>query len=160
MKTIPLTKGYYAKVDDEDYEELTKRRWQAATTKYKGKINDVRPVRSVYKPRRTLQMGREILKPPKGRYIDHINGDALDNRKCNLRLCSGTENQRNKIRSSNNKSGYKGVFARGKKFIAQIKVEKYEYLGTFPDRVSAAHAYNKAAKKHYGKFARLNIIKK
>lgn len=92
--------------------------------------------------------------------IDHINGDGLDCRKVNLRPCNHAENMRNRARHKNNKSGYKGVYWREfcGKFAGQITCNgKREHLGYFTDKILAARAYDDAAKRLFGEFARLNF---
>ena len=97
---------------------------------------------------------------------DHINGDGLDNRLCNLREATHAQNVRNSPKQSTNKVGYKGVSLdhRGKKrrhkpmYRAQIKADgKYKNIGRFHTAIEAARAYDKAAKELHGEFARLNF---
>jgi hypothetical protein len=93
--------------------------------------------------------------------VDHINGNTLDNRKCNLRICTQKQNLRNQKLNIKNKSGYKGVFWRErlKKWETSIQVDcKHIYLGIYENKVDAAKAYNEAAKNYFGEFAHLNII--
>lgn len=161
MKTIPLTKGYFAKVDDDDYERLAKIRWQV----------DVRKTMIIVKHgyskdgrSHSLYMAREIMNAPKGKQVDHINGDTLDNRKSNLRICTNSENSKNRGKHSDNTSGYKGVkfdTRMGFGWIAQICVNyKRIYIGKYKTKEAAARAYNKAAKKHHGEYAVLNVLPK
>ena len=106
-------------------------------------------------------MHRVILKTPKGMDTDHRNGDGLDNRRCNLRICTKSQNSINRKMQSNNTSGYRGVYwhKRDKKWLAHIKIDgKKINFGYCSTKEQAAEAYNEAAKKHYGEFARLNII--
>ena len=108
-------------------------------------------------------MHREILKCPKGLFIDHINRNGLDNRKNNLRVCSKSQNMMNTLIPKNNTSGYKGVSwsKRDKKWMAYIKIKnKFNNLGYFNIKEQAALAYNDAAKKYHGEFARLNKIER
>ncbi len=97
-------------------------------------------------------------------HVDHINGDTLDNRRCNLRLASKQENNKNRKRQSNNNSGYKGVYFKRFSFdapvwCASIRNDKKRYhLGYFSNIKDAARAYNEAALKYHGEFARLNVI--
>ena len=94
--------------------------------------------------------------------IDHINGNGLDNRKCNLRFANANQNQHNRKTNKNNKSGYKGVcwHKRHNKWISRISINnKLIHLGLFNDKLDAANTYNNAAIKYYGEFANLNIIK-
>ena len=90
--------------------------------------------------------------------VDHINGNVLDNRKCNLRLCTRAENARNAKKPKSNTSGYIGVSKSGKKWQAQISLNgKTHYLGTFEDKIEAARARDRKAIELYGEFARLNF---
>lgn len=94
--------------------------------------------------------------------VDHKNGVKNDNRLSNLRICTRKENARNsKIKSINNKSGYKGVSwdTNRKKWQASIKVDyKSIGLGRFNNLRDAVVAYNIASKKYFGKFARINPL--
>jgi hypothetical protein len=106
-------------------------------------------------------MHRFILNAKKEYVIDHIDGDALNNQKKNLRICTHAENMRNSQIPINNTSGYKGVSynKRYKKWEAHISFNnKLLNLGSFNDPVDAARAYNAAALKYHGEFAKLNKI--
>lgn len=89
-------------------------------------------------------------------HIDHINGDKLDNRLCNLREATRPQNSRNRASQSNNTSGFKGAFwhKRDSKWVAQIRINgKKKHLGYFPTPEAAHHAYCQAATKYHGEFA-------
>lgn len=87
--------------------------------------------------------------------IDHKNGDRTDNRLCNLRAATRTENSRNQQMHSDNKSGFKGVHKRNRKFRAEIMHEgKKVHLGYFVTAQEAHDAYCKAAREYHGQFAR------
>lgn len=94
--------------------------------------------------------------------IDHINGNTLDNRKCNLRICNNSENQMNRKTNKNNTSGFKGVYSNNSKKYPWKAViganSKRIYLGQFKIKEDAATAYNEAAVKLHGFFAKLNIL--
>ena len=104
-------------------------------------------------------MHRFILGARKGEIVDHRNGDGLDNRRDNLRLCVGKENQGNRRLSKNNKSGYKGVCLdnrRGQWVATIYKNRKPIYLGSFNSAIDAANAYDNAAIGYFGDFALTN----
>lgn len=111
---------------------------------------------------KTVYLSREIMGNPVGCVVDHINGNPLDNRRSNLRICKEKENLLNRRTYKTNTAGLKGVswHKRVKKFQAQIQVYgKKICLGYYKDIQTAARAYNEAAKKYHGEFARLNEIK-
>ena len=95
-----------------------------------------------------------------GDVVDHINGNGLDNRRCNLRICSHAENLRNRKIHANNNSGFKGVyFDRSlsvRPWRAQIRVAGKKFnLGRYSTAEEASQAYKKAAVRLHGEFARL-----
>lgn len=107
-----------------------------------------------------LSLHRFLMNPPPGMQVDHINGNGLDNRRSNLRLCSGVENLRNKRVTPRTKRGdFKGVSEiSGGHFCARIQINGVKkWLGTFIAPLDAAIAYDIAAEKHFGAFAALNI---
>jgi hypothetical protein len=94
------------------------------------------------------------------REIDHRDRDTQNDRIDNLRLATKTQNQGNVARQSNHKSGFRGVCVHRMtgRWRAQISVDyRQEYLGLFDSAEDAAHAYDAAAKKHFGEFAFLNF---
>lgn len=158
MKKIKLTQGKYAIVDDRDYEELNKFSWH-----YAGGYAR-RNKRLSNGKRRIVFMHRELMNTPSGYETDHINGNRLDNRRSNLRVVTKSQNQRNAI-ARKGTSKYKGVsFHKTKRhktgyWIARIQVDgKVNRLGYFKSEVDAAKAYNEAAIKHYGIYAKLNEV--
>lgn len=110
---------------------------------------------------------RLIMERHLGRYlkedevIDHINGDRLDNRIENLRVCTRKENVRNQRLHKNNSSGYKGVVwdKQRSKWIAQIMVDrKHLFLGRFETVLEAAKAYDLSSSKYFGDFSLTNQL--
>ena len=101
---------------------------------------------------------RYIMNFPKGMIVDHINRNKLDNRKCNLRVCSKQQNNINKSKQSNNTSGYTGVYwnKRRCKWVAQIKVNsKKIHLGYFENKEDAIESRKKAEEKYFGEYKRI-----
>lgn len=101
------------------------------------------------------------IKANKNHIIDHKDRNKLNNRKSNFRFCTNAENLRNRPKSSNNKSGFKGVFwsNQNKSWQSQIGINgKSIHLGGFEDKRKAAIAYNIAATKYFGEFAYLNEV--
>jgi heme oxygenase len=164
MKEIELTQGYKTLVDDEDYEFLNQWKW-CVRVQPCGRACAVRAerIKGTTNSKRNFQMHRVITNAQKGQIVDHINGNALDNRKENLRFCSKQENSMNRKTQSSSKfrSKYKGVSwdkAR-KKFIARVYFNNKAYVaGRFSTEEQAALAYNVLAKKLHGEYARFNVI--
>jgi hypothetical protein len=160
-KEIQLTQGKVAIVDDEDFDYLNQWKWYVNEWKG-GKYYAVRNVRKNKKYIGYESMHRLLSNNNDKKLVtDHINGNTLDNRKSNLRICSISENCKNSIVQKNNKTGFKGVRYRkdNNKYRAEIYNNNIRYnLGTFIDPIDAARAYNDAALKYHGEFANLNII--
>ena len=159
MNKIKLTKGYFAIVDDEDVELIANYSWRAIPTR--NTVYAKAYVRgSGRKNPQQVFMHRLIMNAPSGVEVDHINGDGLDNRKENMRLCSHSQNLQNQRNdSSRGSSIYRGVSwsKKDKKWVAQIcKEYSNEILGYFKDEKEAGLAYNKAALVYFGEFAKLN----
>jgi len=152
MKEIPLTQGRFTIVDDEDFEWANQWKWYLNTSGYAVRVD-------YHQQKRTIYLSRMICHTPIEMETDHINGNRLDNREINLRICTRTQNRQNRIIHKNNSSGYKGVTfdKRKRKWCAQIKCSKHIHLGYFDCLKDAARAYDLAAKKYFGEFARLNF---
>src|SRR5271157_1434079 len=91
--------------------------------------------------------------------VDHRDGNGLNNQRRNLRKATKSQNGQNRDKQANNTSGFKGVswHSASNRWVAQITIDKKRtHLGLFVDKEKAACAYNKAAKLHYGSFAKLN----
>ena len=163
--TVPLTRGFCAKVDLEDFADLSQYKWSLAPgtrTNYAARGVGIPGTRKVMQ----ISMHRQIMGLNKNSdpkfTVDHINGDGLDNRKCNLRLATRQQQAMNRPIRSDNKSGYPGVYwlwtneekTKGK-WRALIRVEgKRLSLGLFDDVEEAADAYMSAAVKYFGEWMR------
>jgi hypothetical protein len=151
MKTLPLSKGYEAIVDDADYDWLSQWKWSFC----KGyALRRIGPKGQ----QKAINMHRLILGYEGPLDVDHINGDGLDNRRCNLRLATRGQNLRNG-RARPNATGYRGVYIEwdGVPAAAITINGKRKYLGRFKTLEEAARAYDNAVPKEHGEFARLNF---
>ncbi|MBK5242162.1 HNH endonuclease [Clostridium sp.] len=146
MKTIPLTQGLEAIVDNEDYKRLSKYKWYA--NKNFNTFYARRGEKSETKKKIAIQMHREILKISKEMKIDHIDGNGLNNTKINLRVVTARQNAQNK--HTNKSSKYVGVCwsKTNNKWVSNIKISgKIKYLGYFTDELEAHNAYIKELKE-------------
>ena len=160
MKQIPLTQGYFALVDDEDFEELNKHKWHVLKTPYTYYAAK-RFYNKETKKWKSLLMHRFILGLTdfkiKGDHIDH---NGLNNQRYNLRSSTNAQNIRNQRPTKGNSSKYKGVCwsKRDNRWRVQIQCDKRNiYIGIFKDEIEAAKAYDKKAKELFGEFAYLNF---
>jgi hypothetical protein len=152
--------GHTVLIDDADYEKVSIIKWHVyqygtelwyASGGSKG---------------HTIYMHRVIVDVPAGMSVDHINGNGLDNRRDNLRVCLHQQNLSNQHHQRRlTHSRYKGVTfnknraSQKKPWIAQIKAfQKHYGLGYFATEIEAARAYNEAATRFFGEYARLNDI--
>lgn len=159
---IPLTQGKFALIDKVDFELVSQHKWFAvkmgnywrSTSNRKRKLGGKKAI---------IYMHRLIMNPPKRLMIDHINGNGLDNRRSNLRICTTAENQHNQHARQGGSSRYKGVDwkKRNKKWQVRISVNcKHIHLGLFDNEIEAAHVYDQAAVKYHGEFANINYKKR
>lgn len=159
-RTLPLSQGQVALLDAEDYEHLGQYKWHAWRSARSGAFYARRNI-LIGTKRTVVYLHRQVMGLSAGdlRQVDHINQAAtLDNRKCNLRIASVSQNLQNARVRSDNSSGYKGVsWCRSrKKWKAEIhKDRQYIFLGYYSSKEEAASAYRQAAQKLFGAFARL-----
>lgn len=154
MRVIKITQGYEVKIDDEDFDLISGRSWKVLRSRKRvyasysyGKDSN-----------KSMLMHRLIMNAEKGQYVDHINGDTLDNRKENLRLCTNSQNLGNRGKQSNNNSGYKGVHFHDGSYVAKIRKDNIVYtLGYSKDKIEAAKIYDMGSLHFYGEFSYLNF---
>jgi hypothetical protein len=160
MATVTVRiKGYDVLISEEDRELVNQYAWCPAVEKLAdGTVGRIYFNCSIYRPVRAgLRLHRLILNATRGMVVDHINGNTLDCRRENLRICTNAENIKNCRLYSNSTSGYKGVcWEKGtKKWSAKIQVDKKRiFLGRFDDIELAYEAYKAASSKYHGEFGR------
>jgi len=167
MKQIPLSAGYIALVDDEDFERAAQFNWSALPQR----SPQTKEVTTVYAQRHvTLSDGRrggerlhrfilEISDPKV--VVDHRDGDGLNNQRSNLRVCNNTQNMMNLVRIRPHSSRFKGVYWNKalQKWHSRISIHGHRvHLGFFDSEEDAALRYNDAAVANFGEFARLNVL--
>jgi len=152
---IPLTQGQNAIVDAEDYDRVRRHKWCLSRTghqlyaqrRYRGK---------------TLRMHQFIMNPPKGMVVDHIDGNGLNNRRCNLRICKQQQNIWNRRKKSRRASSrYIGVYRythRPDRWFARVQCDGDKmHLGPFDTEIEAARARDRKAVERFGEYAQLNL---
>lgn len=143
-----LGEGKFAIID---YEDTTKAKDYSWSLTANGYARGVKDEKDVY-------MAKLILKST---ITDHINGDRLDNRKCNLRPATDSQNTMNRTKSKFTKNKYKGVQCAGNKWRAYIGFNKKQYhIGMFESETEAVIAYNNKARELFGEYAKLNVLNK
>lgn len=158
MKYLLLSGDKYVIVDDEDFDWASKCKWTYDAMGYAHrKVGGRKNSKKIY-------LHRVILHVKEKQKVDHINGNHYDCQKKNLRVATSLQNQRNMKLRKDSESGYKGVrfkrdMVRKKPWEAYIRLDKKrKTLGHYTSAVEAASAYNVAAEKFFGEFARINQI--
>jgi hypothetical protein len=139
-----------------DFERVIAHNWSLAFYK-KSNNSPYFQYRTPRPEREEILLHRFIVNCPAGKCVDHINGNTLDNRRENLRICTQAENRCNSRIQNNNTSGYKGVsWSEGhKKWRSQIKLnKKIIHLGYFNTPEEAYAAYCAASEKYHGEYGR------
>jgi hypothetical protein len=162
IRYIPLTHGLYAIVDAQDYEKLSQHKWYArfhesGKTVYAARTTSYRDQSGRLRSRMIL-MHREIMNPPDGMVVDHINGNGINNRRCNMRNCTQFQNTHNARPRTDGKSRFIGVDRHRDKWRARVSYKgRKHHVGLFDDQVEAAKARDRKAIELFGQYARLNF---
>ena len=146
-------------VDDEDFDWLNQWKWHVE--KPKIALYAVRNKNKNPKLRTLIKMHQMILKKENGFIIDHIDGNGLNNQRHNLRYSTNSQSAMNRAKPKTGSNKFKGVHKRKtwNRFQAHIGVNgRKMHLGFFKTEIEAAIAYNEAAIKYHGEFARINIL--
>lgn len=156
MSTITTKRGHVVVIDDDKAPMLSAYTWEFFDRYRRLSLEAHDPA-----TRRKVQMHRLLVNASAGQIVDHINGNFLDNRLKNSRICDAGQNARNRQANLAKKTPYKGVAeTRGGKFKAYIYLNRrYNNLGTFSDVACAARAYDDAAREHFGDFCCVNFPK-
>jgi hypothetical protein len=159
FRRIYLGEGKWTILEQEDYYRLCNYKWYVNGNGFK--FYAFRNIILGPGKTRMLSMHREVMGFPKGMLVDHRNHDTLDNRKENLRIATHSQNTCNKQdKRKGCSSQFRGVsFDRKRKYwnVQVVREGKYVFFGRYKDEVEAAKAYDEAAKKYHGEFARLNF---
>jgi hypothetical protein len=133
-------------IDAADLWILDKTKWRVSNNRYV--MSD-----------RYRQLHRYLLHPPLALEVDHINGNRLDNRRCNLRIVNRSENLFNKPLMPGKQIGYKGVYRDRKNFEIKLMIDGVNVrVGRIKSADEAAYIYDQFAAQLQGKFARLNLL--
>lgn len=150
-KEIPLTRGYVALVDDDDFDRVAARHWYASS----GRGGPIYAITSVGNAK--ISLHRFILSARPGSYVDHKNRNGLDCRKENLRFCTPSQNSANRVLDPGKTSAYRGVRWKPREGMWAAEIGRRTWLGYFDTEEAAARARDEVARKLYGEFAVLNF---
>lgn len=149
MKEILLSQNKVAIVDDDMFEYLNQWKWSLGCDGYAFRLD------YMVSPRKHINMSRLIMRAQDGFQVDHINRDKLDNRRCNLRVCTQTQNRWNTGKRSHNTSKFKGVSFNKYHLRWEANIccnGRRIWLGRFATPEEASVAYQTKAKELFGEF--------
>jgi hypothetical protein len=166
MIAIPVKSRKYKEdyffIDGEDFDKIKMYKWSFSGNKRSKLYIAGLDYNKITKKSKGIKLHRLIMDCPKNMMVDHIDGNPLNNCKSNLRICTNSENLRNSDKRKDGlTSKYKGVcFDKSRNnFMSQIQFNKKHYsLGRYTNEEDAAIAYNNAAVKYFGEFAKLNKV--
>lgn len=160
MALIPLSRGLFATVDDADLHLVADIKWHAhpngRVSRNYYAVNGRGGAKPTIAGRR--YMHRLILGAEPEQYVDHVNGDGLDNRRVNLRIATAADNARNA--TSKRPHGYRGIWLDRSNTKWRVRIcVNYQTIRSsgFVDPVDAAREYDRLARLHHGEFAVLNF---
>ena len=154
IRQIILSRGKVTIVDVNDYDWLSQWKWHMC---HDYAVRNIR----IASGRKLIYLHKFILDASNNTEVDHVSRDTLDNRRCNLRLATRSQNQINTRKIIGTTSKYKGVSWKtsNRKWVAQIQSNKKKiFIGYFDYETQAALAYNNKAKEFFGDFVKPNII--
>jgi len=162
MKEIPLTQGRVAIVDDGDYDELVKHKWWFRDVKSEFRHGYACRSKRMEGGRKTIHMHRQImgLGWDTSIQVDHIDGNGLNNRRSNLRICNNSENHMNQRPLKNNTTGYSGVSfdRRSGRYVVYINVNRKRFRGRSFKTFEEAKAVRIGMEiEHFGEFRRVPV---
>jgi hypothetical protein len=150
-REIILTRGFVAIVDDEDFDRLSQWKWHYSTSGYAVRRNG----------HGSAYLHRAVIDAPRGMVVDHIDRNALNNVRANLRVCTPQQNAWNRRRQHSTALPFKGVSVEPTMphvWRARICVNgEIKRLGAYDTPEAAARAYDAAARRYFGEFAYLNF---
>ena len=152
---IPLSQGYEAMIDVDDIKIVDDKNWSATVTPHTVYAHG--RMKRMDGTLRRISIHREIMGNPVGMEVDHISGNALDNRRENLRILTHSDNVKNARIRNDNTSGYKGVMwhKATQKWLSKIQINgKRIHLGLFDTPAKAHAAYCEASARLHGDFGR------
>jgi len=156
MKEIPLTQGYVAIIDDEDFENVSRLKWHASPRYY-----TVYAVHRKARKSKPIYLHRFIMDCPPEKYVDHIDDNGLNCTRINLRICEPAQNRQNArkiIRLCTSKFIGVSWSKQKMKWRSRIRMNDHEFhCGHFDSEEEAARAYDKKAGELFGEFARFNF---
>ncbi len=151
MKRVPLTKGLFALVDDEDYDEVSRYKWHA---QWNSKTRSYYAVRTEGKVpyRHAVRMSRQIMNTPNNLLCDHIKHDTLDNRKSELRNVTSSQNSQNRI-TRNNCLGHKNIVPHGSGYRVKVIAGNKTFLKTVRTLNEAIYLRDQKVMELQGEFS-------